>query len=142
MSIRTFAEHLGVSASMVTQWKQRGSDLVPVAATQGILDTALRQCSEEERHNFFALLASAETSAEASYVTDVTDQQHKLPPGMVRQELASEVAHSQGRWREVRRYLNAHRQQLSRSAAELYEPDQRMAGTPLLTTPEWVPPEP
>ncbi|MGR3935229.1 helix-turn-helix domain-containing protein [Streptomyces sp. BRA346] len=142
MSIRTFAEHLGVSASMVTQWKQRGAALVPVAATQGILDTALRQCSEEERHAFFALLASSESSAEATCVTDVADQQPKLPPGMVRQELPSEVAHSQNGWREVRRYLNAHREQLSRSAAELYEPSQRMAGTPLLTTPEWVPPEP
>jgi hypothetical protein len=46
------------------------------------------------------------------------------------------------RWRTVRRYLNAHRPELARTALALYPDAPRVEGTALLTHPGWMPPEP
>lgn len=48
----------------------------------------------------------------------------------------------QDQWRTARRFLNQHRPQLARLAAHLYEQDQRLDDTGLLTRPEWIPDQP
>ncbi|MCF1592494.1 XRE family transcriptional regulator [Streptomyces muensis] len=135
LSIRRYADRLGVSPSMVMEWKNRGTSLVPVPETQQILDTALAQCEPHEREAFFAALEAAPGAAPGSAAG-------ALPAGMARLEPASEVVESQHRWREVRQYLNGHRETLSRAAAELYDPALRISGTPMLMAPAWKAAEP
>jgi hypothetical protein len=54
--------------------------------------------------------------------------------------LSAEVTASQAHWREARRYLNAHRHELSQSAARhLYAGHLRVGATDLLTSPDWTP---
>ncbi|HEY2522943.1 MAG TPA: hypothetical protein VGJ19_22725 [Streptosporangiaceae bacterium] len=45
-------------------------------------------------------------------------------------------------WLTVRSYLTEHRHDLAVAAAQDYPPDRRMAGTPLLAAPGWLPPAP
>jgi hypothetical protein len=45
-------------------------------------------------------------------------------------------------WLAVRAYLTEHRYELAVDAAADYPPDRRMAGTPLLAAPGWLPPAP
>ncbi|HEX6525982.1 MAG TPA: hypothetical protein VF070_39110 [Streptosporangiaceae bacterium] len=45
-------------------------------------------------------------------------------------------------WLGARRYLNEHRYELTLAARALYPHDLRVAGTPLLARPEWLPDEP
>ncbi|MBV9445582.1 MAG: hypothetical protein JO345_06765 [Streptosporangiaceae bacterium] len=45
-------------------------------------------------------------------------------------------------WLGARRYLNEHRHELTLAAQALYPHDLRVAGTPLLARPEWLPDEP
>ena len=52
------------------------------------------------------------------------------------------VLASQERWRRARRYLNERRFELTGSARDLYPAAWRVAGTPLLALPRWVPAEP
>lgn len=59
LSVRDFAEHLGVSARAVSRWAQLGADTVPRPYMQAILDTALAQADEQTQRRFDALLAAA-----------------------------------------------------------------------------------
>ncbi|MEU8550514.1 helix-turn-helix domain-containing protein [Streptomyces roseoverticillatus] len=58
MSVRGFAEHLGVSPRTVTKWRKQGASLVCVPEMQQILDTALATCPPEARAAFYARLAA------------------------------------------------------------------------------------
>lgn len=49
---------------------------------------------------------------------------------------------SQRDWLRVRDYLQRHRHELAVVAADLYPDLPKVAGTPLLTTPNWLPPGP
>src|SRR5215472_2615269 len=49
---------------------------------------------------------------------------------------------SQEQWRRVRSLLNARRHDLARSAQHRYPPSWRVAGTPMLARPEWIPAAP
>ena len=49
---------------------------------------------------------------------------------------------TQKRWLETRAYLNSHRYQLTQTAEDLYPASWRVAGTPLLARPEWLPTTP
>jgi hypothetical protein len=55
---------------------------------------------------------------------------------------AAEIEHSQQRWRYQRRYLNAHRHELTQALAHLYPAAWRVAGTQCLARPEWCPAAP
>jgi hypothetical protein len=55
---------------------------------------------------------------------------------------AGTLTTSERDWVTVRSYLAEHRYDLAVAAAEDYPPDRRMAGTPLLTAPGWLPPAP
>jgi len=52
------------------------------------------------------------------------------------------VQRSQERWLAVRGYLNARRHELAAAAQHLYPPPWRVAGTPLVARPEWLPAAP
>jgi hypothetical protein len=49
---------------------------------------------------------------------------------------------SQSRWRRERGLLNARRHELAHAAQDLYPPSLRVADTPLLARPEWIPAAP
>ena len=55
---------------------------------------------------------------------------------------AAEIEHSQQRWRYERRYLNAHRHELTQALAHLYPAEWQVAGTQCLARPEWCPADP
>ena len=50
-----------------------------------------------------------------------------------------ELTPSERDWLEVRRYLQEHRHDLAVRAAEEFPASARMAGTPLLAAPGWLP---
>ena len=58
------------------------------------------------------------------------------------QPAAGTLTTSERDWLTVRAYLAEHRYDLAVAAAEDYPPDRRMAGTPLLAVPGWMPPAP
>jgi len=60
----------------------------------------------------------------------------------VSQPVAGTLTSSERDWLTVRAYLTEHRYDLAVAAAEDYPPDRRMAGTPLLAAPSWMPPVP
>jgi hypothetical protein len=49
------------------------------------------------------------------------------------------VTRSQQGWLRVRDFLNSHRRELAGAAKDLYPQGWQVAGTPLLTRPEWLP---
>jgi hypothetical protein len=55
---------------------------------------------------------------------------------------AGTLTASERDWLTVRSYLTEHRYDLAVDAAEDYPPDLRLAGTPLLAAPGWLPPAP
>jgi len=65
-----------------------------------------------------------------------------LSPGRPHAELDATVAIDQARWRQERRWLNQHRPELARLAAELYPAEHRVPDTPLIAGPGWIPDEP
>lgn len=56
MTVRGFAEYLGVSARAVSRWAKLGTDTVPRPYMQAILDTALARAEEETQRRFDAFL--------------------------------------------------------------------------------------
>ncbi len=56
MSVRVFAEHLGVSPRTVSKWERLGEATRPYPDTQAILDTALQRATAQERTRFQVLL--------------------------------------------------------------------------------------
>jgi hypothetical protein len=56
--------------------------------------------------------------------------------------LSNPVRRSQEDWQAVRRFLNTSRYELSLTAQDLYPPAWRVAGTPLLARPGWLPAAP
>lgn len=59
LSVRAFAEHLGVAVRTVSKWEQFGAATRPHPDTQAILDTALDRAPESARIRFQALLVRA-----------------------------------------------------------------------------------
>jgi DNA-binding transcriptional regulator YiaG len=58
LTIRDFAEHLGVAERTVAKWEAGGSAMVPVPVTQAALDTVLERASDEAKGRFGMLLAA------------------------------------------------------------------------------------
>jgi transcriptional regulator with XRE-family HTH domain len=57
MSVRVFAEHLGVAPRTVSKWERLGEATRPYPDTQAILDTALQQATAEAQARFQVTLA-------------------------------------------------------------------------------------
>jgi DNA-binding transcriptional regulator YiaG len=56
MSVREFAEHLGVSDRMVSKWEAGGERIHPRPVNQAALDTSLIQCEVDVQERFGLLL--------------------------------------------------------------------------------------
>jgi transcriptional regulator with XRE-family HTH domain len=56
MSVRGFAEYLGVSDRMVSKWEAGGTAIVPRPFNQQLLDVALERADRRERERFIQLL--------------------------------------------------------------------------------------
>jgi hypothetical protein len=63
MTVRTFAEHLGVAVRTITNWETQGPAIRPYADSQAILDTALARSSADEQARFHQTLAVGHRSA-------------------------------------------------------------------------------
>ncbi|HEY2265364.1 MAG TPA: helix-turn-helix domain-containing protein [Streptosporangiaceae bacterium] len=63
LSVRAFAEHLGVSPRTVSKWERLGEATRPYPDTQAILDTALQRASAEAQARFHVLLAGTPSAA-------------------------------------------------------------------------------
>lgn len=61
---------------------------------------------------------------------------------LVDQHRGRDLTESQREWLRGREYLQANRYQLGQAAADLYPDTIKVAGTPLLSRREWLPPEP
>jgi transcriptional regulator with XRE-family HTH domain len=55
LTVRAFAEHLGLAARTVAKWEAGGAGIVPRPDTQAILDTALARAGEAAQVRFAAL---------------------------------------------------------------------------------------
>jgi hypothetical protein len=56
MTVRAFANHLGITSRMVTKWSTGGRSLQPRLEYQALLDESFRRCTEGERERFVRLL--------------------------------------------------------------------------------------
>lgn len=56
MSVRSFAEYLGISARAVSRWAKLGTNAVPRPYMQAILDTPLTRADESTQQRFDAFL--------------------------------------------------------------------------------------
>ena len=63
MSVRGFADHLGVAPRTVSKWHELGEDTVPHPDTQAILDTALARADSAARARFESLMHGAGAAA-------------------------------------------------------------------------------
>lgn len=66
MTIRGFAEYLGVSPRTVAYWQAKGPTIAPLPEMQAALDTALATAAPDARERFEALLQSEDSSVQAA----------------------------------------------------------------------------
>jgi transcriptional regulator with XRE-family HTH domain len=64
LTIRDFADHLGVAERTVAKWEAGGPAMVPVPVMQAALDTVLARASDEAKSRFGMLLAATRDPAE------------------------------------------------------------------------------
>lgn len=70
LSVRAFAEHLGVAVRTVSKWEQLGAATRPHPDTQAILDTALDRAPRPAQLRFGALLADGGSPAVRPRLTE------------------------------------------------------------------------
>jgi hypothetical protein len=58
MSVRVFAEYLGVRTSTVSGWEHRSTPAPPSLGTQAVLDQALKLADADAKTRFGLILAS------------------------------------------------------------------------------------
>jgi len=56
MTIREFADHLGITHRTVTKWNSAGRSMRPHPEYQALLDESLRRCTDAERERLGQLL--------------------------------------------------------------------------------------
>jgi tetratricopeptide (TPR) repeat protein/transcriptional regulator with XRE-family HTH domain len=84
LSVRGFAEYLGVAARTVSRWEQHGLDRVPRPEFQAALDTALRMASDEGQQRFHLTVVAAVAAEPApSLVSTNTDATSPTAPPAV-----------------------------------------------------------
>jgi transcriptional regulator with XRE-family HTH domain len=94
MTIRDFADHLGVAERTVAKWEAGGSAMVPVPVLQAALDTVLARASDEAKVRFAMLLAAlrdpagvargAETLGAAAALPGPAPMPRRLDPEAIR----------------------------------------------------------
>ncbi|ROO51800.1 hypothetical protein EDC02_6687 [Micromonospora sp. Llam0] len=63
MSVRAFAEHLGLAVAAVTAWEHRTTPATPTLAAQSVLDQALTLADTNSKARFQLLLANPDGPA-------------------------------------------------------------------------------
>lgn len=66
MSVRAFAEHLGIAARTVSYWESAGQAITPRPDMQAILDRALESATVEVRRRFVLLAVPWEQQQSAN----------------------------------------------------------------------------
>ena len=92
MSIRDFAEHLGVSERTVSKWEAGRAAVQPRPETQSALDTALRRASGEAVTRFCAAAGDEFFGPAASAAGDYCIQSHKFIPAHLGAAAAKNLA--------------------------------------------------
>src|SRR6266487_2474400 len=82
------------------------------------------------------------SAADASMPSSSSSPQAGPPWGGATIELPVAIERSQGKWRDVRRYLASNGARLTRTAADLYRHAMKVEPTPLLTREDWMTAEP
>lgn len=96
MSIRGFADHLGVAARTVSKWEERGMATFPLPDTQSILDVALHRADDNAKNRFEQFLREDAD-------TESNDMNRRAVLGVLGPMAASPLA---GRLEELRRGLD------------------------------------
>lgn len=96
MSIRGFADHLGVAARTVSKWEERGAATTPLPDTQAILDVALHRADDSAKRRFKSFLDEHPDD-------EMDDMNRRTVLGILGPLAASPLA---GRLEEVRRGLD------------------------------------
>lgn len=91
LSVRAFAERLGIAARTVSKWEKGGKNTTPWPDSQAILDTTLAQSTDDAKARF-ALLVNGQLSVDAPTVPAVDNS--------LRASLDSLNGHTQEYWRE------------------------------------------
>ncbi len=76
MTIREFAEHLGVAVRTVAKWEALGAAVVPVPVLQAALDTVLARAADEAQSRFGMLVAATGDSGRVSHAGAQGEQEH------------------------------------------------------------------
>jgi tetratricopeptide (TPR) repeat protein len=79
LSQRDFANELGISAKSISNWESGGAEFVPRHESQAILDTMLRQVSDEVRARFELILAAGPTEDHAELETGKEVTEARIP---------------------------------------------------------------
>jgi transcriptional regulator with XRE-family HTH domain len=109
LTIRDFAEHLGVAERTVAKWEAGGSAMVPVLVMQAALDTVLERASDEAKGRFGMLLAATWNPAGSAGST-VTLGGSRRAERMLRlsEETASDLAAVTASYRRMYHTVDAH----------------------------------
>ncbi|WP_256176747.1 helix-turn-helix domain-containing protein [Kitasatospora aureofaciens] len=112
MTLRDFADYLGVSDRAVSKWVAGGAALIPRQESQAILDTALERCSDEVRARFAEALG--QRSSPRSALAPIVVDSHKFIPVYIGEDrarhLRGSMTEAPGAW-------------LERSSAEIHRSD-------------------
>ena len=86
MSIRAYAEHLGLATASVSNWERKGKSVQLRTETKQILDTDLQRATEQVRERFFAALANRSESSklrneEPETFAEPVGREWPIPPG-------------------------------------------------------------
>jgi transcriptional regulator with XRE-family HTH domain len=109
LTIRDFAEHLGVAERTVAKWEAGGSAMVPVLVMQAALDTVLERAADQAKGRFGMLLAATWDPA-GSADSAVTLGGSRRAERMLRlsEETASNLAAVTASYRRMYHTVDAH----------------------------------
>lgn len=118
----------------------QGQSQVALAGAMGMtqqflsqIENGSRNVTLEQRRKFARVLGTPPESLGLS---------HRSGPPVVPDDAGPEVAASRGRWCAQRNWLNQHRFELARLAAEWYPAEHQVPRTPLIAPPGWIPQAP
>ncbi len=80
MSVRDFAEHLGVAIRTVSKWENRGADITLQPTTQSMLDVALLRATDDETARFEQLIDAGQRYPQSDLPRDVVEAPEVLLP--------------------------------------------------------------
>lgn len=102
LSIRDFADRLGIAARTVSNWESGGSQIRPRPDMQAVLDTALARASRAERDRFSHLVLGGDEPAAASEVLTVETEPASILPTLTAEDLGRITAALE----DARRYFD------------------------------------